>query len=156
MFESRTTLEILRMSIKDWVGQVKSVPRGVYEAYGIDPATLDRRNNIPDFRIAVYEGDFSSTIVYDAYRVLEGQQRYVVDISVHVPERNTDYGQVEYRLMDLKDYIIEWAERLDAYTLTSAQLDYLQLEAVQPISRSSKYASVRIVFLSTRTVNDPH
>jgi hypothetical protein len=126
-----------------------------YELYRQSLQDLESRADIRDARIALYEQAEDVTTKVADYRANLSRATYAIDISVIKGYINNNAQDAELRLLDLKDKIMDWAQKVDASLLTGEYVHYFSYQQQTGIQRNPKFVTATLIFVAQRDYFKP-
>lgn len=121
-----------------------------FEKFRQEPDKLDGRSDITGSRIALYEDGESVTSSVSKDIANTSEQSYNIDINAVAPYAGDLSADVEFYLNDLRDHVVEWAKNADVATLTNGYIMTFGYKGSSRTTRSKRYATKTLNFLSWR------
>lgn len=146
MGRSRNIINSMIENLALYIGD----PLYLFERYRVPANELEARQDIKKGRIALYEVNESVTDRTDAYRANLSQQRYGMDITVPRGYAKDDASRGELPLLDVRDKILNWAQQVDAGSVTNNGIFTYGYESSGGITRLPKTVTMTLNFVSIR------
>lgn len=151
MSSSNNILQALRDSLECYIDDSTVT----YELFRQEPDVLDRREDISGSRIAIYEDVERVTTAVSLSYPNTSEQTYNIDINAVVPYSGDKENDVERFVRTLRDKVVEWSKTLIPSDVTDGHIYTLGYNSATRTTRSRKYATKTLRFVSFRDLNKP-